>query len=892
MAPTSVTPRCSSPFGKPWGTDYRFDMLLTAFAVFPLALAPRCSPPAALEVEGVAFEAVRQHDDEGVARFRWADHPETSLTMTMVERDGFVAATALLPNGERRQVLSPVGQPLEWSPVPESGSRPCAGAVDGAAMGGAVMGANAPQDGGLAGGCNDGDRVDVLILTTPAARTQAGGTNQLNALCDLAVASSNTAYINTGLAARLRNVLRLEVNYTEVSFSSDLSGLATDGDGVLDEVHDLRDACGADLVALVRTSGEYCGIGYLMPYNDSGASTTGFSVTAQTCLSSQTFAHELGHNMGCCHASGDGGGCTTGGIFSYSVGWRFAGTNGTTYRTVMAYSPGSRIDHFSNPNVSFQGTATGVEPTASVSGAHNARTISETLGAISSYRCAVPESLLGDCDANGTIDVQDIAQGRASDCDGDGVLDSCGLPAGGACTITAPACASGFLLNAPGGQSVNAELFGKSVATDGTSFIVGSPGENSPLPDVGLVEIWKLVNDRPVRQATIRHAPSSSTDQFGSAVAIAGDWAIVGALGRDVAGVNSAGAAYVFRRTGSVWSQVQTIHSSTPSIGGRFGITVALQGSWLAIGAPGEGNSPVGAGAVHLFQQQANGQFTPQQRLVPSLSTELGYFGWSVDLDGSMLVIGAPFASAGAGQVWASLHDGSAWSDPERIGSDLEPIADTDARLGYSVACAGAMVAGGAPQHGDRSGAVFMWSRVGAQWQALPAISGPTQQGARFGHALDMTPRRIIVAQQDFATLASGVRAYDLIAGSTPLEIGRVPVGESVAVTNDLAIIGASESVEVGTTVGAARVWWFSSDCDGNGVADRCQIAQSGGDADGDGLLDACEVIVGDLDGNGVVNGSDLGVLLGGWGHATGDLNGDGTTDGADLGMLLGNWTA
>jgi hypothetical protein len=47
---------------------------------------------------------------------------------------------------------------------------------------------------------------------------------------------------------------------------------------------------------------------------------------------------------------------------------------------------------------------------------------------------------------------------------------------------------------------------------------------------------------------------------------------------------------------------------------------------------------------------------------------------------------------------------------------------------------------------------------------------------------------------------------------------------------------------------------------------------------------------VGDFDGNGTVDGSDLGTLLGGWGTALGDLTGDGTTDGADLGALLGAW--
>jgi hypothetical protein len=855
--------------------------------VLALALSATASLPPTCTVDGVAFELVAGHAEPGVARYRWAKHPERSITLTLVERDGFIAGSALLPDGVRRQALGPADHAITWIPVPEDGERPCAGAVDGTAIAGP-----APQDGSLAGGCSDGNRVDVLILTTPAARTQAGGTNQLNALCDLAVASSNTAYINSGLAVRLRNVLRMDVDYVEQGFSSDLSSLAGEADGLLDEVHAIRDGCGADLVALIRTSGEYCGIGYLMPYNDAGASGTGFSVTAQSCLASQTFAHELGHNMGCCHANGDGGGCTSGGIFPYSVGWRFNGTNGSLYRTVMAYSPGSRIDHFSNPNVSFQGTPTGVEPSTDVQGAHNARSIGETLAAISSYRCEVPEALLGDCDANGRIDVLDRAQGRASDCDGNGLLDACEVSTQGACAVPGlSGCTGGFLMNAPGGQCSAGELFGRSVATDGVRFVVGSPGENTPQVDCGLAELWRIVNDRPEREATLRHSGPLTSDQAGTSVAILGNDAVVGAPGRDAPGLNSAGSVYVFRKNGTTWSQVQVLLPASPTVGGRFGNSVAMWGEWLAVGAPGDGSAPVGAGAVHVFRRQSNGTYVLNDVLRPTIAFVQGYFGWSVGIDGSVLCIGAPYASAGAGEVWASVLEGSSWSTPQRIGSPLETIADVDARLGWSVACTADAVIAGAPQQGDRQGAVFSWRRVDGAWQAGPVLSGPTQQGSRFGHGVAMSAVRVLVAQQDFATLASGVRAYEWPVGGTPAEVGRVSVGESVAIVRDLAIIGASESVESATITGAARTWRFVTDCDQDGVGDRCQIAQSGGDADANGILDACEAVIGDLDGDGLVNGADLGVLLGSWGTAGGDLNADGATDGADLGILLGNWT-
>ena len=138
--------------------------------VLLLGLAALTDLPPACVVDGVAFEAVAEHAEPGVARYRWAKHAERSITLTLVERDGLVAGAALLPSGERRQALGRADAPIEWMPIPEDGSRSCAGSVDGTALAGAK-----PQNGSLAGGCPDGDRVDVLILTTPAARTQAAG---------------------------------------------------------------------------------------------------------------------------------------------------------------------------------------------------------------------------------------------------------------------------------------------------------------------------------------------------------------------------------------------------------------------------------------------------------------------------------------------------------------------------------------------------------------------------------------------------------------------------------------------------------------------------------------------------------------------------------------------
>src|SRR6185503_8529724 len=86
-------------------------------------------------------------------------------------------------------------------------------------------------------------------------------------------------------------------------------------------------------------------------------------------------------------------------------------------------------------------------------------------------------------------------------------------------------------------------------------------------------------------------------------------------------------------------------------------------------------------------------------------------------------------------------------------------------------------------------------------------------------------------------------------------------------------------------------------DCDGNGIADACDIAAGRStDADGDGIPDQCDsALPEDLDANGIVGAGDLGILLGAWGACPtracrADLDDSGDVNAADLGMLLGAW--
>jgi hypothetical protein len=208
-----------------------------------------------------------------------------------------------------------------------------------------------------AGACGGTSRVlDIMIVYTVQARDAIGGTTAMRAECALAVDHANTAYQASAMSTRMRLVYCNEIAYTESGDQDiDLPRLRSTNDGFMDSVHTTRDTVNADMVALVNDTGS--GLGYCPggapTYAGSPFNTCKWTRVAATF----TLAHETGHNLGAGHDVANDGACGP----SYGVGHLF-GPVGNGWCTVMAYPTGSnpRVLQFSNPNITYNGYATGV----------------------------------------------------------------------------------------------------------------------------------------------------------------------------------------------------------------------------------------------------------------------------------------------------------------------------------------------------------------------------------------------------------------------------------------------------------------------------------------------------------------------------------------------------
>jgi hypothetical protein len=232
---------------------------------------------------------------------------------------------------------------------------------------------------------DNGTVIDVMVVYTTIVKNANGGQNGIEALIALGISLANTAFTNSQIATQFRLVHTAELAYPESgNYNTDLGRLRGTADGFLDDVHTLRDTHKADLVTLIGDNiGNACGVAYVMSAVSAGFASSAFSVVDDDCISGYTLAHELGHNMGSMHDRSEGGTSA----YPYSFGHKEAGQ----FRTIMAYpcTPAcTRINHYSNPSVRYQGTwATGIDHTADpANSADNARAFTNTLNIVANFR--------------------------------------------------------------------------------------------------------------------------------------------------------------------------------------------------------------------------------------------------------------------------------------------------------------------------------------------------------------------------------------------------------------------------------------------------------------------------------------------------------------------------
>ncbi len=355
-------------------------------------------------------------------------------------------------------------------------------------------------------------------------------------------------------------------------------------------------------------------------------------------------------------------------------------------------------------------------------------------------------------------------------------------------------------LKAPNTAVSIAARFGSAVVIDGDTLVVGAPNENSGLAanpldgsaiSAGAVFVFTRANKTWSQQAYVKASDITSVSRFGTSVSLSGDTLVVGA---DAAPNGSrAGAAYVFTRSGNVWSQQGApLRAANARNEAGFGNAVAVDGDTLVVGASNEsslgpgvnGDSTTvgpGNGAAYVFVR--SGVSWSQQAFIKSAHPGSAgtSFGAALALAKDLLVVGAPNdgrdaggapdPSGSSGAIYFFARSGTTWTQQSlRRASNARPSA----LFGASLAMVGDRLAVGSPGENSSStgiggaqtpptglpqaGAVYLFARQGGGWsQAAFVKASNTRAKAMFGASVALSSTRLMVGSPGETSNATGV---------------------------------------------------------------------------------------------------------------------------------------
>ncbi|MEI7775763.1 MAG: FG-GAP repeat protein, partial [Verrucomicrobiota bacterium] len=308
-------------------------------------------------------------------------------------------------------------------------------------------------------------------------------------------------------------------------------------------------------------------------------------------------------------------------------------------------------------------------------------------------------------------------------------------------------------------DATNSDYFGESVALSAETVVVGARASDTAQGTAaGAAYVFLRSGTAWTQQVKLMPGDGVSNDQFGASVAISGTTALVG---KPFAG---SGSVYAFVRTGSVWAQ----QAKLTGLGPGFGRALALSGNTAIIGVPDDSTN--NRGTVQVFVRTGS-TWAKEARLVASDGGAFDYFGCAVAISGNTALVGAYFADTPSGQAAGSAYvftrTGTTWSQQARLNAANGRTVDL---AGFSVALSGTTALVGAPfdaqDNRSDAGRVYVFSGSGSAWSQQDSLTANDNADlAAFGNAIAFESNTAIIGAPADSTPASafGGSAYVLV---------------------------------------------------------------------------------------------------------------------------------
>jgi MYXO-CTERM domain-containing protein len=398
-------------------------------------------------------------------------------------------------------------------------------------------------------------------------------------------------------------------------------------------------------------------------------------------------------------------------------------------------------------------------------------------------------------------------------------------------------------------DGLDLDWLGRSVAVSGETAVVGAWRDSGDPAGLGVAYVYdRVATDPESWQEVAKLTPTDSEegDDFGYAVGISGDTAVVGAYREDGAGEDR-GAVYLFQRDAGgsdSWGQVAKVPGSDSVDFDIFGWSVAIDGSTVAVGAYRNANGGTGRGAVYLYEPDAGGTWGEVAKLGAADLADQDRFGSAVAVHADTVLVGSMFADAGgtdrgAAYVFGRNVDGpGAWGEVAKLSATA--AADGDGLGGAVAMSADTAIAGAqyADAAGSDRGVVYVFERDAGgadSWgQVATATASDGADGDWLCGDVSLSGDRAVAGARYHGSNDSdrgAVYAFERDAGG-PDSWGEVAkrtasdgadgdfFGWAVAVDGDVLVVGAPRQDLGGINRGAAYVFGLRK-----GLGDPCAMA-------------------------------------------------------------------
>ena len=371
-----------------------------------------------------------------------------------------------------------------------------------------------------------------------------------------------------------------------------------------------------------------------------------------------------------------------------------------------------------------------------------------------------------------------------------------------------------------GSDSEIGDLFGRSVAINGDDIVVGAPGHDLNGTESGAVYVFQNQNSVWSEVAKLVATDGISNDRLGHSVAIGDGYVIAGAIGTDDNGFSS-GAAYVFERDNGTWSQQQKLTPANGDARKFFGEAVAMSGEYAIIGAPGIGFNNESPGTAYIYQL-IDAMWTEIATLSPSDGAASDSFGISVAISDSIAVVGTSqqnIAGQASGSVYVFQKNGGQWTQIDKL-----TASDAEARdfFGASVAVYQDELLVGAygdDDNGADAGAVYFFQKNESQWtENIKYIASDGRSNNSFGRAVAMNEAFTVIGERKDDDVGQNSGAIYILRKENGNWIERGKLinedgiqgdlfGFSVGISNQIAIVGVPRADVNGNTLGSVLVY-------------------------------------------------------------------------------------